>query len=65
MTTVRHASKIGGEVSKWFSVNVRVHQGCVMSQWLFNLYIDVVVREVQARTIGRRMQLVGDGEERC
>ena len=55
--------RIGGEVSEWFSVNVGVRQGCVMSPWLFNLYMDGVVREVQARTLGRGAQLVGDGEE--
>ena len=34
-----------------------------MSPWLFNLYLDGVVREVQARTLGRGAQLVGDGQE--
>ena len=36
-----------------------------MSPWLFNLYMEVVVREVQARTVGRGAQLVGDSEEKC
>ena len=35
-----------------------------MSSWLFNLYMDVVVREVQARTLERGAQLVGDGEDK-
>ena len=35
-----------------------------MSLWLLNLYMDGVVREVQARTLGRGAQLVGDGEEK-
>ena len=29
-----------------------------MSPWLFNLYMDEVVNEVQARTLGRAAQLV-------
>ena len=33
-----------------------------MSQWLFNLYIDVVVREVNARVLGRGLKLV-DGND--
>ena len=56
--------RIGNEVSKWFTVNVRVRQGCVMSPWLINLYMDVVVRKVQARTLGRGAQLVDDGKEK-
>ena len=33
-----------------------------MSPLLFKFYMDRVVREVQARTLGRRAQLVGDGK---
>ena len=33
-------------MSEWFSVNVRLRQGCVMSPWLFNVYMDGVVQEV-------------------
>ena len=29
-----------------------------MSQWLFNLYIDVIVREVNARVFGRGLKLI-------
>ena len=36
--------RVGNEVSEWFPVRVGLRQGCVMSPWLFNLYIDVVVR---------------------
>ena len=31
---------------------------------MFNLYIDRLVREAQARTLGRGAQLVGDGVEK-
>ena len=33
-----------------------------MSPWLFNLYIDGVVREVNARALGRGLKLV-DGKD--
>ena len=33
--------------SDWFGVKVGRHQGCVMSPWLFNVFIDGVMREVQ------------------
>ena len=39
-----------------------LRQGCVMFPWLFNLYIDGVVREVNARALGRGLKLV-DGND--
>ena len=56
--------RVGNEVSEQFPVRVGLRQGCVMSPWLFNLYIDGVVREVNARVLGRGLKLVdGDGSE--
>ena len=46
---------VRNEVSEWFPVRVGLRLGCVMSPWLFNLYIDGVVREVNARVLGRGM----------
>ena len=56
--------RVGNEVSEWFPVRVGLRQGCVMSPWLFNLYIyiDGVVREVNARVLGRGLKLV-DGND--
>ena len=45
--------RVGNKVSEWFPV---------MLLWLFNLYIDGVVREVNARVLGRGLKLV-DGNE--
>ena len=42
----RACVRVRNDVSKWFSVNVGSRQGCVMSPWLFNIYKDGVVREV-------------------
>ena len=35
-----------------------------MSPWLFNLLLDLGVREVQERTVEREAQLYNDGEEK-
>ena len=60
----RACVRIGNEVSKWFSINVGVRQGCVMSPWLFNLYMNGVKSEVQAITLGRGAQFVGTDEKK-
>ena len=41
-------------------VNVGLRQGCVVSSWLFNMYIyiymDGVVREVNVRVLGKGLE---------
>ena len=60
----RACVRVGEGVSDWFPVNVGLRQGCVMSPWLFNIYMDGVVREVNARVIGKGVVLVTErGEE--
>ena len=54
--------RVGNEVSEWFPVRVGPRQGCVMSPRLFNLYMDGVVREVNARVLGRGLKVV-DGND--
>ncbi len=50
--------------SDWFEVNVGLRQGCVMSPWLFDLYVDGVVREVNARRQGEGLVMLSeDGGE--
>ena len=38
--------------SDWFGVEQGVRQGCVMSPWLFNLYMDNIVREARQKFVG-------------
>ena len=45
--------RVGSDTSESFEVTVGLRQGCVMSPWLFNVYMDGVVREVKMRTLGR------------
>ena len=41
------------DVREWFPVNIGLRKGCVMSPWLFNVYMDGVVREVNVRILGK------------
>ena len=41
-----------GKLSRWFSISQGVRQGCVMSPWLFNIYIDGIIREAMDELIG-------------
>ena len=45
-------------MSEWFPVNVGLRQGCVMSPWWFNVYIGGVVREVNARVLGKGLEML-------
>ena len=49
---------MGDDVSEWFPVNVRLRQGCVMSPWLFNVYMDGVVCEMNVRVLGKGLELL-------
>ena len=49
---------MGNVASEWFPVNVGFKQGCVMSPWLFNVYMDGVVREVNVRVLGKGLKLL-------
>ena len=53
---------ISNQLFNFTPQSTSLRQGCVMSPWLFNLYIDGVVREVNARVLGRRLKLV-DGND--
>ena len=45
-------------MSEWFPVNVGLSQGCMMSPWLFNVYMDGLVREANARVLVRGQELL-------
>ena len=54
----RACVRVGNDVSEWFSFNVELRQVCVMSSWLFNVYFNGVVREVNARALGKGLELL-------
>ncbi len=50
---------VNGELSASFKVKVGVRQGCVMSPWLFSIYMDGCIREVKVRVrdLGARLNV--------
>ena len=43
----RACVRVDGDKSDWFDVRVGLRQGCVMSPWMFNLYMDNVLKEME------------------
>jgi len=43
---------VQGKESDWFKVGQGVRQGCTMSPWLFNIFMDNIVREAKQRFDG-------------
>ncbi len=41
--------RVNGELSESFNVEVGVRQGCMMSPWLFSIYMDGCIREIKFR----------------
>ena len=54
----RAFSQVGNDVSEWFLVNVGLRHGCVMFPWLLHVYMDGLVREVNARVLGKWLELL-------
>ena len=60
----RACVRVAGTESECFGVNVGLRQGCVMSPWLFKVYMDSVVKEVYSRTHERGVKLrIDSGSE--
>src|SRR5215469_9078715 len=53
----RSCVKVGGWVVEMFDVKVGLRQGCVMSPWLFNVYMDSIVREVKRECVEEELNL--------
>ena len=49
---------VGNDVSERFPVNVGLRHGCVISPWLFHVYMDGVLREVNVRVLGKGLELL-------
>merc|ERR1712002_652821 len=52
------------EEGEWFNVRVGLRQGCVMSPWLFNVFMDRVMKEVRER-VGDVGATLWDARRNC
>ena len=43
--------RLGSRVEKYFEVRRGLRQGCEMSSWLFNIFFDRIVRQVNERAV--------------
>ena len=52
-----------GELSQSFPIGVRLRQGCVMSPWLFDIFMDGYMREMKTKVwnIGTKQKINGNG----
>ncbi len=55
--------KISGETSEPFEIKVGLRQGCVMSPWLFNIYMDGVMREIQGKAGEAGVRMYAEGRK--
>ena len=39
--------KVGEKYSEWFKMDQGVRQGCTLSPWLFNVFLDIIVKEAR------------------
>jgi hypothetical protein len=54
--------RIGRGLETKFRVDVGLRRGCVMSPWLFNIFVDGVVRQVNSRVMEKGVALVSDND---
>ena len=55
--------RVKGDESEGFRIDSGVRPGCIMSPWLFNVYMDGVVKEVKMGMGRRVVGFLEDGRE--
>ncbi len=55
--------KISGETNKHIEIKVGLRQGCVMSPWLLNIYMDGVMREMKGKVVEVGVKMYAEGRK--
>ena len=53
------AVRTGHGTTDWFPIGKGVHQGCILSPYLFNLYADYIMRNVRLDEAQGRVKIAG------
>ena len=56
---VRKQVRIGHGTTDWFQIGKRVHQGCILSPCLFNLYVEYITRNAGLEEAQAGMKIAG------
>ena len=56
--------RVKGGDSEWFRIDSGARQRCIISTWLFNVYMDTVIKEVKIGMGRRGVRFLEEGRER-
>ena len=51
--------RTGHGTTEWFQIGKGVHQGCIWSPWLFNLYVEYIMRNDRLDEAQAGMKIAG------
>ena len=51
--------KTGRGTTDWFQIGKGVHQGCILSPWIFNLYAEYIMRNTGLEETQARIKIAG------
>lgn len=50
------AVMVGGAITEWFRVDVGVRQECILSPALFNIFLEMVMKELRSISLDPQLQ---------
>src|SRR5574341_1020825 len=51
--------RTGPRITEWFQIGKRVHQGCILSPCLFNLYAEYIMRNARLEEVQAGIKIAG------